>query len=354
MYQLFNSIMKNRKATIHDIAKALNLDSSTVSRALNDSGRVTVKTKKKVLEKASELDYKKNKLALSLRKNKTNTIGVIVPRVSRFLFSSAIEGIEETAFREGYNIIICQSLEQLIREENIVENLLAYRVDGVLISVSMETRDYNHLEKLTSAGVPFVIFDRHCDLENNFSVVLDDYKAGYHATSHLINMGKRVIAHYSGPLDFELYQNRLLGYKSALEDNNLPYLEELVFYSNLMSEDGVENIKKIMSLPYKVDAIFSANDIAAISTIQYLKKIKVAIPEDIAIVGCSNEPMSEIIDPALTTVNQTGFKMGELATSLILKLVENSTFISGTQTILIEPELIIRASSQNHVKLHQN
>jgi len=337
--------MKENKVTIHDIAKALNIDSSTVSRALNDSSRVTKITKDKILTKAKELGYQRNLLASNLRKSKTNTIGVIVPRISRHFFSSAIAGIEEAAYKLGYTVIICQSLEELEKEKNIVESLLANRVDGLLMSISMETKDYNHLEGLKNRNIPFVFFDRHCNIPGNSNVLIDDFQAGFDATEHLILMGCTNIAHFSGPLDLEIYKNRRKGYLNALKKHNIQPRQELIISSKLMENDGAENTKKLLSLPYKIDGIFSANDVAAIGSIKYLKSENVKIPEDIAIVGFSNEPISSVIEPSLTTINQSGFEIGKTAANLLIKQINNKMLEFNNETIILNSNLIKRKSS---------
>ncbi|WP_242204236.1 LacI family DNA-binding transcriptional regulator [Aestuariivivens insulae] len=336
---------KNNKATIHDIARALNIDSSTVSRALNDSPRVTQKTKDKIIAKANELGYQRNHLASNLRKSKTYTLGVVVPRISRHFFSSAIAGIEETAYQEGYNVVICQSLEALEREQKIAETLLANRVDGVLISISMETSSYEHLQALRQRNIPIVFFDRFCDIPDTCNVLIDDFQAGFNATEHLILNGSKNIVHFSGTQNLDIYRNRYNGYKVALEKHNIPFREDFVLSSKLMKEDGVENAKKILALPYKIDGIFSANDVAAIGALQYLKEQGKRIPEDIAIVGFSNEPISSIIEPPLSTINQSGFEIGKTATSLLLSKVNNKTSKSISETIILKTNLIERKSS---------
>ena len=338
--------MKEGKVTIHDIAKILNIDSSTVSRALNNSSRVTKKTKDKIIATANDLGYQRNLLASNLRKNKTNAIGVIVPRISRHFFSSAISGIEETAYKMGYTVVICQSLEQLEREKNIVKTLLANRVDGLLMSISMETENYDHLESLKQRGIPLVFFDRHCDIPNNSNVLIDDFQAGFDATEHLILNGKKTIAHFSGPQSLEIYKNRQKGYMTALEKHKIPYREELVFSSTLMAKDGLQNTKAILALPYKVDAIFSANDVAAISAIQYLKKENFKIPEDIAIVGFSNESISSVIEPSLTTINQSGFEIGKMAADLLISQINSLETGIKTETIILKSYLIERDSTR--------
>ena len=220
--------MPTNKVTIHDIAEALQINGSTVSRALNNSPRVTQKTKHIIRKKAYEMGYQRNALASNLRKNKTNTLGVIVPRISRHFFSSAIAGIEELAFESGYNVVICQSLESLEREVNLIKTLVANRVDGLILSISMETMDYNHLEIAKNNGIPIVFFDRHCEIPENNNVLVDDFQCSFDATQHLINKGYSKIAHFAGPQNLKLYENRFNGYKRALEKIASP-LTQIVF-----------------------------------------------------------------------------------------------------------------------------
>ncbi|MCL6266286.1 LacI family DNA-binding transcriptional regulator [Flagellimonas myxillae] len=341
--------MQNNTITIHDIAAALKIDSSTVSRALNNSPRVTQKTKERIWAKAEEMGYQRNVLASNLRKSKTNTLGIIVPRISRYFFSSAIAGIEETAFEAGYNVIICQSLEKLEREKNLIQTLVANRVDGIIMSISMETMDYDHLEGAKKNGIPTVFFDRHCDIPGNNNVLLDDYKGSFDATQHLIAQGCKNIAHLGGPKSLLLYQNRFNGYKDALVQNGYPFRQELVFDSRLMEKDGAEAAQKILGTNTEIDGIFSANDVAAIGAMQYLKGRNVKIPEEIAVTGFSNGPTSAVIEPSLTTVDQSGEKMGKLATELLIKQINSKPKTLSPETIILEPSLIERESTRKKI-----
>ncbi|WP_111706823.1 LacI family DNA-binding transcriptional regulator [Lutibacter citreus] len=334
--------MNKGKITIHDISKNLGIDSSTVSRALNDSPRVSKKTKEKILKKAEELGYQRNSLASKLRTNRTNTIGVIVPRISRHFFASVISGIEETAFDAGYEVIICQSLDSYEREKKLVDTLLSNRVDGILISISMGTTNYDHFENYKNNGFPIIFFDRPCEVSKNTNIIIDDLKASLEATEHLILNGCKNIAHFSGPQTIELYRRRYKGYIAALEKYNFPIREEFIFESNLMKQDGIQCAKEILKLP-EIDGVFSANDVTAISAMQYLKTQGKKLPEDIAFVGFSNEPISAVIEPSLTTINQPDFEMGKVASTLLFNQINNKTVLN--QTTILEPELIIRKSS---------
>lgn len=338
--------MENNEITIHDIAHILGIDSSTVSRALNDSPRVAKKTKEKIITKAKELGYERNHLASNLRKSKTFTLGVIVPRISRHFFASAIAGIEETAYKAGYNVIICQTMESLEREKRIINTLLANRVDGVLISISMETENYDHLQDLKKRNIPYVFFDRHFNIPGNSNVVVNDFEAAFTAVEHLILNKSKNIVHFAGPQNLEIYINRLKGYKAALNKYKIPYREEFVIISKLMQKDGIKNTKKILDLSANVDGIFCANDVIAISTIQYLKSKNIKIPEEIAIVGFNNETIAAVIEPALTTINQPGVKIGVTAADLLLDKIANKIKRNSSETIYVDTELIIRNSSK--------
>ena len=213
------------------------------------------------------------------------------------------------------------------------------------MSISMETTNYNHLEALSKNGTPVLIFDRHCDLPGHNNVLLDDFQGAFEATTHLINEGCKSIVHFSGPSNLKVYQNRLKGYKVALEKNNIDFQEKFVLNSRLMEKDGTALAEKVLGFSEKVDGIFSANDVAAISAMQYLKKAGIRIPKDIAMVGFSNAPISAVIEPALSTIDQSGSKMGEIATQLLLKQIRNTSVKLAPETILVKPSLIIRESS---------
>lgn len=337
--------MKKNKATIHDISRSLGINSSTVSRALNNSSRVSQKTKEKIIKKAAELGYQRNSLASKLRTNRTNTIGVIVPRISRHFFSSVIAGIEETAYDAGFDVVICQSLELVDRENKLMETLLSNRVDGILISISMETTEENHFKDYKNHDTPIIFFDRPFNTSENTNVIIDDFQVSFNATEHLIEIGCTNIVHFTGPRELELYRNRCAGYKAALQKHNLKEDSNYIIESQLMKEDGIESAKKLLNLP-KVDGVFSANDAAAISAMQYLKKAGVKIPEDIAFVGFSNEPISAVIEPSLTTVKQPDFEMGKVATTLLFEQIKNKMSVNENQTKILTPELVIRNSTK--------
>lgn len=340
-----------KKVTIHEIARILGIDSSTVSRALTNSNRVSSKTKKRVLDKAKELGYRPNLLASNLRQNRSKTIGVVVPRISRHFFSSTISGIEEMAYSRGFNVVISQSLEKLNREKKIVNNLFSNRVDGILISVSMETEKSPHLKVLEQSGLPLVFFDRHCsDMEHSNRVLVDDFAGAYNAVKHLIDNNCRRIVHFSGPQTLEIYKNRFAGYKKALAANDIAFDPDLVLVSDLLQDDGMKMAKQVMDTHPDIDAIFAANDLAAIGAMKYLKTIGKNIPNDIALVGFSNEPISEMMEPSLTTLDQFGFKIGKISCELLLNKIQFRDEVPENKIIILEPKLIVRDSSKSRKK----
>ena len=340
-------MIKGNKITIHDISKELNIDSSTVSRALNNSSRVSKKTRDKIQKKALELGYQRNSLASNLRTNRTNTIGVIIPRIDRHFFATVIAGIEETAYKSNYNVVICQSLESLHREQEIMSSLSSNRVDGVLISTSMETSDFQHIKSYIDNNHPVVFIDRACkEFKNCSSISIDNYQASYDATMLLIKNGRKHIAHFSGPQNIALYRERKEGYIQALKDNAIEIRKDYIFESLLSEKEGIECTKKLIKFP-EVDAIYSANDTAAISAIKYLKQKGIKIPKKIAVVGFNNDPISEVIEPSLTTVNQPGFEMGKIATDILIKQINTKLEDRIDESKILTPELIIRYSSEN-------
>lgn len=335
--------MKNR-ITIHDLAKILKMDSSTVSRALADSPRVKAKTKELIKQKAKELGYSRNVIASNLRSKKSKIIGVIVPRISRHFFSTVISGIEEMAFEKGYQVIICQSHDNLERERELVDTLISYQIDGLLISISMETNEYDHLQKLEDGGMPVVFFDRRCtSLKNAVNVQIDDFGMAARATDYLFDQGYQRIAHFTGDRDISIYKDRLEGFKSAHAKRGAPLDESLIFESGLLPKDGQMLVDKILALPDRPEAIFAANDVAAIAAIKRLQEQNIKVPGDIGVVGFSNEPVSEYTSPQLSTIDQNPYKMGEMAMQQLLHLMDNGK--GSDQPIVIASDLIVRESA---------
>ncbi len=337
--------MDKKRTTIHDIAKELNVTASTVSRALQDHPRISRETKEAVLNVARKLNYQHNSLAAALRKGKSNLIGVIVPTADRNFFGTIIRGIEEVVNKSGYRVIISQSNDLISKEKTNIDALLEAQVDGILASIAKETIEFDHYLKIQKRGIPLILFDRVTDELNISTVVIDDFQGAYKAVQHLIDQGCRRIVHFTGQQNLSIYKERLKGYKQALLANRLPFDEKLVLYGDTQLESGEELCKKILAMPQLPDAIFSASDYTAIGALHCLKRHGIKIPEQIAIVGFSNEVFTTFVDPALTTIDQHGSMMGQTAAKLFLEQIEDESLMMVPNKTVLDPELIIRKSS---------
>lgn len=333
------------ETTIHDIAEKLNLSASTVSRALNDNPKISKATRKKIKEAAATMGYRPNVMAANFRTKRTNTIGVIVPLINRHFFSSVISGIEDIAYQQGFAVTISQSNDNFEKESKIAHTLFANRVDGLILSIGMQTKTTGHLRLFSDRNIPLVFFDRVVDNINAHKIIVDDFGGGYRATLHLIEQGKKNIAHIGGPLNLKIYQTRLKGYCKALQDAGLKVDKGLQVNNSLTREDGIKAVKKLMEETTKPDAIFCGNDTTALSAIIFLKEKGIKVPEDIAIVGFSNEPFSELVTPSISTIKQPGFEIGQKAAELIIKQINNKISETKFETITMPTELIIRNSS---------
>ena len=334
----------HKDITIYDIAEALNLSAATVSRGLKEHPSIRKDTRKRILEKAKELGYRQNLFASNLRRNRTNTIGVIVPRLNSYFMSTVIAGMEKIVNQAGYNLIISQSMESVAKEVANVKTFYNTRVDGLLVSLAYGTDDISHFEELLEKGVPLIFFDRVFDHPQCTSIVIDNYKASYEVTQHLIGQGCKRIVHITASLKRNVYADRLKGYKQALSDNGIPYDEKLVFINNLSEQAGSDVCKTLLQMDPRPDAIFSSNDACAVSCIRELKQTGLKIPQDIAVAGFNNDPLSKVIEPNPTTVNYPGNEMGEVAASTLIRRLDLQHGTS-LNTIVLRHELIVRESS---------
>ena len=337
----------NREVTIYDIARALNISPSTVSRALMDHPNIKKETKKKIFVVAHEMGYQRNKFASDLRQKRTNTLGVIVPRLNSYFMSSVISGIEKVTNQYGYNLIISQSQESVKKEINSVNTLFNSRVDGLMVSLAYDTVNLNHFNVLFKKGIPVVFFDRVSACDDCISVIIDNHKAGYDMTSHLINQGCKRIVHLGGSLIRNVYHDRYKGYKQALEDNSIPFDKDLVIISQLNDQVGAEVLPKILNMDPLPDGIFAANDTSAVSIMCELKQAGIIVPRDIAIAGFNNDPISRIVEPNLSTVNYPGKEMGEIAAHTLINLL-NKLQSASLSTIVLSHSIIVRQSSERN------
>ncbi|MBX2963529.1 MAG: LacI family DNA-binding transcriptional regulator [Cyclobacteriaceae bacterium] len=337
--------MKRERATIHDIAKKLDITASTVSRALKDHPRISEATKKAVLKEAKNLNYQPNHIAAALRIGRSKIIGIIVPTADRSFFSSVVRGIEEIANASQYNVMICQSYDIFEKEVATIEALINARVDGIIASYAKGTESFDHFIKVKDKGIPLILFDRSNEDIGVSNVILDDYRGAYEAVNHLIKQRCKRIAHLTGIKKISIYNERFRGYREALLDNGLSFDESLVIESDMQLEDGIESMKKLLSLPVLPDAVFAASDYSAMGAMQALKERNIRIPEDIALVGFGNEPFTRFSEPQLTTVDQRSKEMGNATAEIFLEQVGGLRKPFVPKKTVLKPELIIRKSS---------
>lgn len=345
-----NEYMKeeNKKdLTIYDIAKELNVSGSTVSRALNDHPGIGKKTRKAIKDLASEWNYRPNLLAASLRTKRSNTIGVLVPWINRPFISSLISGIESSAFEAGYNVIISQSHDSYEMEKQSVQALSESRISALIVSLAMQSNNYKHFDIFNNNGIPIVYVDRIPQLKNIYKVHIDNFNAAFEATEHLINQGCKRIAHFGGTSDQIIYEERRLGYISALKQYGLNINDELNLKGKSLSADeSIHLCESVFGLDNPPDGLFCANDTSTVSAIQFAKNLGIRIPEDLAVIGFNNDPICTIINPTLSSVEHPAIEMGKLAFNQALRLLpDNSSTNDASMNSMPDTHLVVRQSS---------
>ena len=336
--------------TIKEIARKLNISKSTVSRALRDSPEISAQTKARVIELARELNYTPNPIALSLLKNRTHTIGIIVPEVDNPFFSMAISGVDDVAYSRGYHVMIYQSHESYEREQIDVRHIAERRADGLIVSVASQSTNHAHFETLQERGIPLVFVDRSSEQVQTHKVLVDDYDGAFRGTEHLIEQGCRRIAHIAGPLSLSISRNRFNGYRDALIKHNLPFREEWVLSAEYSQSEGTERAYQLMALRERPDAIFAASDRIAIGVHWALRQLGYRMPDDVALLGFSDLGVSALLDPPLSSVAQPAFEMGRQATQLLLELIENKNTPASYETRVLNTTLMARGSSLKKTK----
>lgn len=331
--------------TLKDIAQALNLSPSTVSRAMKDHPAISEDTRRLVQKYAEEHKYKPNTLAMQLRTNRNNTIGVIVPEIVHYFFSTVLSGIQEEAESEGYKLLFCHSQEDYEREVKSVETLLDARVCGILASQSKETREYGHFQEIVDNNIHLVFFDRICTGINTDKVVVDDYAGAFNAVEYLIETGCKRIAFLGSNLPMPIANNRRMGYEDALRKHKLPIEKEM----NRVC-DTVELAKKVvpemLQLAPHPDAFFCINDEVAAYCMQIAKSAGFKIPEEVSVCGFTNSYITDVTDPALTSVDQHGFEMGKVAARLLINRIEGKETKPGIVSRLIKTDLVVKGSTR--------
>ena len=336
---------ERRKLTLKDIAKELGISVSSVSRALRSHPDIAEETIRRVKEYAERHQYVPNILAVNFRKNRSNNIGLIVPELVHHFFSSAISGAINEAKKTGYNVLVSQSNDILVDEISACKTMMGSSVDGLLISVSNETVEGEHLKEFLIEGKPVVQFDKITDRVECPKVIVDDRDGAYHAVNHLIEMGYKRIAHIRGRLDVKNSIERFEGYKKALLDNQLAFDPSLVKNCfHITEQEGYDFAKELMNGENPPDAFFCITDIVALGVFKYLKSSGIKIPEEVGIVGFSNWKLAEVVSPGISSVDQHGYEMGAKATRMLIDLIENHK-IGTNDTFEIKTKLVIRESS---------
>ena len=329
--------------TIKDIAKELNISVSTVSRALRDTYDVSNSTRSKVLDAAAQLRYKPNYNAIGLAKGSTHNIGVILPCITNYYFSTVITGIQEVAYARGFNIVFFVTNDSPEREISIVKNLTLSSFDGLLVSISSNSDGCQHFQDIINEGVPVIFFDRVASGINTSKVMQDDYNGAFEAVEHLIENGYTKIAHIAGPKGLTFTQKRLNGYLAALEKHHIPIREEWIVYSGFSQQCGEEDTCQLLGCEEVPDAIFAVNDRKAIGAMVALKTNNIIIGKQMGVVGFTNDPVSTIISPTLTTIAEPAFEIGEKSCELLLKHIAKKKF--RPEEIELPGRLIVRQSS---------
>jgi LacI family transcriptional regulator len=341
-------MIKKKELTIYDIARELNISPATVSRALKNNPAISSETRALIQNLAKKQGYRPNTFARNLRNRKTNTIGVIIPRLDSFFMSTVLAGMESVVNPAGYHLLINQSNENIQNERANAETLFNNRVDALIVSLAADTTDISHFDSFFSKNVPVFFFDRVCENKQCRKYVIDNYKGGYLIAKHLIGENCKRIVHITGNLTKNVYSDRLNGYKKALEESNLEYNPEYVFSCNLSLQAGIDLVSDILSLNPRPDAIFVANDTCAAGCIIELKKRNIKVPEDIAVAGFNNDPVAIIVEPNLTTIDYPGHEMGKAVATDLINYLTGVVKENLPEKVIIDSGIIIRESTKKH------
>lgn len=341
------------RTTLQQIALSLNLSVTTVSKALRSYPDVSEKTIQKVKEAAKLLNYKPNTFAVNLRTQESKTIGLVIPEIVHQFFSSVVKGVIEEAEKNGYVVIVLQTSQDFETEKKRIEFLIDKQVDGILIAIADQTVDCFHLYEVQSMDLPVVMFDKISKSVSCSKVIIDDIKAGYEATKHLIDCGCKNIAHFRGPLTSQNSIDRYLGYKKALEESGLIFDESNVYHCSKMNfDEGREQAEKLLQHNRGVDGIFINTDMVAVGAMTEFKAQGIKIPEEISIVGFGNWFLSSVITPSLTTIDQPSYTMGKIAFNTLLSELtkRKKNEHAEHETVILPTEIIERESTLSRKK----
>ncbi len=337
--------MTKKQISLKDLAKALNISVSTVSRALKNHPDISLPMAQKVQELAKSLKYSPNPLAMGLLRRQTKTIGVIVPDLVTHFFSSVVSGIEDIASKHGYYVVVTSSNESYEKEKACIENLVHQRVEGIIACVSRTTADFGHYDMLQEAGIPLVFFDRVCRTDEFSSVIVDNVEAAKQIVAHFYETGCRRIAYLSGPENLSISRERLSGYKLGLETCKLPLNSQLLESSEMDMHKAAEAVKRLLALPEPPDALFGINDMVVFAALKEIKRHKLRIPDDISVVGFTDDFHANFVEPELTAVVHPTFEMGQEAASLLLAQTLAEEELPVKQ-VKLSTKLVVRDSTR--------
>jgi LacI family transcriptional regulator len=339
--------VEENSITIKDIAKLLGLSKSTVSRALKDHPDISKETRESVKKVAESLGYTPNVVASSLRLKKSKIIGAIFPEISYFFFPSVIHGIEEIAHSRGYNLLIVQSNESYEREVENLNILISNKVEGILLSVSKETKDYSHFHHVIEKNLPIVFFDRIVKDLHADNVLVDDISGAFKAVTHLLETGRKRIALCNGNPNLLISQNRLRGYKMAFEQKGVPVDNQYIISGETPIEAEMETLR-LLNLDSPPDAIFAISDLTMTGVMKAIYQKKLRIPEDISVIGFCEEIFRSMYHPSLTAIQPMGFEIGKIAAGLLFEKIQRNVDHEPpleSRTIYLESNLVIGDST---------
>jgi DNA-binding LacI/PurR family transcriptional regulator len=337
--------MKSAAPTIKGIAKMLNLSVSTVSRALHSSGEISPATTKRVKDVALELGYEPNQTALFLQSGKTLTLGVILPHLSEAFFSEAISGIEDYASEHNYNVLMGQSHDNTEREKKIVEAMKNHRVDGLLVSLAKNTKDFAHFDRLEKYNIPVVFFDRVPERKEAHTVTCKMEAGMLEAVEFLVKGGHTRIAFINGPKDLLATKDRMAGYERAMKSLKVQINPEFIVHCDLSAETTYRAMQHLLTLKPGPTAVIAFNDYVALDAMQYARKMNIKINQDISFVSFANLPVCNYMEnPPLASVEQFPYRQGQRATEMLLDLLNakgNDRQTKKYHKIILEPRLFI-------------
>ncbi|MBL7727139.1 MAG: LacI family DNA-binding transcriptional regulator [Dinghuibacter sp.] len=335
-----------KNTTLKDVARDLNITVSAVSKALSDHPAMSEATKKLVKETAAKLNYRQNRIALSLKTGKSHIIGVMIPSAEKLFFGSVVHGIEKIINPMGYNLLLFQTNESLEYEKRGIDTFLQANADCIIASIAKETTHYEHYAEIKKRNIPLILFDRAEESLGVHSVKIDDYKGGYMATEHLIKKGYRHIGHIAGLQHVQIFKDRFCGYRDALKAHKMTFDEGLVYYGKNSIESGDEGMASLLNSNRKLDAVFCVEDFTALGAMQVLKEKQVKIPKQMGVIGFANESFGKYISPTLTTIDQQTILMGEEAAKLFLKLNKRKNIYGQIDSVVLEPIIVERESTK--------